>query len=233
MGGSPKKTWDKTVGKATDKLWNEPTKGIRHTTRKALGDHLYNLGSAVGAAIATGGTSLMSTGGLAQAASMKHQYDKIQEDDVVKAAYIAAGAIGALGAGGGLAFGGEAEATAGATSTGAATAGTAASAGAAAEAGTAMSAGTKLALGALGLSAASSVYGTVEQKKAAKAQARAQARAEANAAAAERESEILRKRALLASQKSMTARRAAAGAIVNKLKNTSGYLGEDEEKLGD
>lgn len=219
MGGSVKNAWDSTVGKATDKLWNEPTKGIRKTVKKAVGEHVYNLGSAVGSAI------MGDFGGaITRAGSYLNQYNKIQEDDVVKAAYIAAGAIGALGAGGGLALGGgEAAGTAattGATATGAATAGGAAGG---------LSSGTALSLGALG---ASTIYQGVQSKRMADQQAKAQARAEANALAAERESEILRKRALLASQKSMTARRATAGAIVNKLKNTTGYLGEDEEKLG-
>lgn len=226
MGGSVKNVWDSTVGKATDKLWNEPTKGIRHTARKVLGDHLYNLGSAVGSAIMGDEMGAMNT--LAQVASYKNQYSKIQEDDVVKAAYLAAGAIGAIGAGGGLAMGGAeaggTAATTGVAATGTATTGVAASG---------LTSSQALTLGALGLSGASTAYGAVQSRKAASQQAKAQARAEANAAAAERESEILRKRALLASQKSMTARRAAAGAIVNKLKNTSGYLGEDEEKLGD
>lgn len=68
------------------------------------------------------------------------------------------------------------------------------------------------------------------QEKAEKAQAQAQAQAEQ----AERESTILQKQALLASQKSMTARQATAAQVANKLKNTtSGVLGDEEEKLGD
>lgn len=100
-------------------------------------------------------------------------------------------------------------------------------------AGSGMSTGTMLGLGAIGTSVAGTAYQTIEAKKAAKQQAAAQARAEANAAAASRESEIMRKQALLASQKSMAARRATAGAIANKLKNTTTSLGDEEEKLGD
>ena len=72
-----------------------------------------------------------------------------------------------------------------------------------------------------------------DANKAASAQQRAILQAQQASEQAARESEILRKQALLASQKSITARKAAAGAVVNRLKNTNvAYLGGDEEKLG-
>lgn len=62
---------------------------------------------------------------------------------------------------------------------------------------------------------------------------RAQAKAMAESKRAERESEIMRKQALLASQKAMSARQSTAAVIANKLKNTTtGLLGDEEEKLG-
>jgi len=73
----------------------------------------------------------------------------------------------------------------------------------------------------------------VDVQKAAKDQARAILQAQQSSEQANREAEILRKQALLASQKSITARKAAASAVANKLKNTNvSYLGGDEEKLG-
>ena len=230
-----KQAYSNTVGKAADVLWNEPTKGLREEAKDIMGDHLYNLASAVGSAIASDGLSFGTdvTGGLGQAASMKHQADKIQEDDVVAAAYAAAALIGAGAAAGeaGL-FSGGAETAAGT----AAGVGTGAAAAEAAAAG-GSSLGTYLTAGLAAAGIGASAYGTMQQAKIAKEASREQAAAiaKANAAAesAARESEILRKQALLASQKSMAARRAAAGAIANKLKNTKTFLGSEEEKLGD
>lgn len=96
----------------------------------------------------------------------------------------------------------------------------------------AMGLGGTTALAAGGF-AGTQYLGYKQAQDAQNAQQQAQARAEANAIAAQRESEIMRKQALLASQKSMQARKSAAGAIVNKLRNTNvSLLGEDEEKLG-
>lgn len=228
------KAYSDTVGKAADVVWNEPTKGIRDEIKDVVGEHAYNLGSAVGSAILSGGTSLAmdATGGLGELASELHQGKKIQEDDVVKAAYIAAGtigAIGALGAEGGITFGAETAATAGGT----AAATTAAETAAAAAGSGGLSLGAALGLGAVGLSAYSGIMQNKAMKEMYSEQSNAEARARADAEAAARESEILRKQALLASQKSMSARRAAAGAIANKLKNTQTFLGSEEEKLGD
>lgn len=225
------KAYSDTVGKAADVVWNEPTKGIRDEIKDVVGEHAYNLGSAVGSAILSGGTSLAmdATGGIGELASELHQAKKIQEDDVVKAAYIAAGtigAIGALGAEGGITFGADTAATAGGTAAAATAAETAAGSGG-------LSLGTALGLGAVGLSAYSGIMQSKAMKEMYSEQSNAEARARADAEAAARESEILRKQALLASQKSMSARRAAAGAIANKLKNTQTFLGSEEEKLGD
>lgn len=132
----------------------------------------------------------------------------------VAAVYTGGAALGAMGVGG-L---GATAAAAGGGLTGAMAAG-------------ASAVGTAgLVAGAVGaLSGHQSYQAQVQQEKAEAAEARATAQAEA----ADRESEILRKQALLASQKSMTARKAAAGTVSNKLKNTSqSVLGDEEEKLG-
>ena len=72
-----------------------------------------------------------------------------------------------------------------------------------------------------------------DAQKAAKEQSRAILQAQQASEQANREAEILRKQALLASQKSITARKSAASAVANRLKNTNvSYLGGDEEKLG-
>ena len=72
-----------------------------------------------------------------------------------------------------------------------------------------------------------------DAQKAAKEQSRAILQAQKASEQANREAEILRKQALLASQKSITARKSAASAVANRLKNTNvSYLGGDEEKLG-
>ena len=157
--------------------------------------------------------------------------------DTAIAAAVAATYAGTLAGGAGTAAEGAGTAAtstgAGATTAGttAGTAGGAAAGGAAAGGGIS---GTTLAMGGL---AAASALGTIQQQQAAskmaKEQRAAEAQARADAENAARESEILRKQALLASQKSMTARRSAAGAIANKLKNTQTYLGSNEEKLGD
>ena len=61
----------------------------------------------------------------------------------------------------------------------------------------------------------------------------AQAQARADAYNAQREADILQKQALLASQKSLTARKSTAAQVANNLRNTSqSVLGDDEEKLG-
>lgn len=84
-----------------------------------------------------------------------------------------------------------------------------------------------------GIAAASAVGYNVMQTEQNVKTKEAAARAKADAEEADREREILRKQALLASQKSMTARKAAAGAVSNKLKNTfQSVLGDEEEKLG-
>lgn len=165
----------------------------------------------------------VSTYGLSEATNIGKWYSKQDWStytDIATAAAIAAATAGSLAgpAAAGTA-GGAAGAGAGAGATGAG----------AAAAGGGISMGTAAMLGA---TAMGSVKQYQSSQESAKEQRAAQARAEANALAAERESEIMRKQALLSSQKSMTARRATAGAIVNKLKNTTGYLGEDEEKLG-
>lgn len=166
----------------------------------------------------------------------KQSYSRIV--DTALAAAIAANAASTYFSSAGTAAGGASGGASGAGASGAGAGASATSVGAGAgttgaAAGGGISSGTALAGGALALSAGSTIYQTQQAKQAAKQQAEAQARAEANAASAARESEIMRKQALLASQKSMAARRATAGAIANKLKNTTTSLGSDEEKLGD
>lgn len=172
------------------------------------------------------------TGGLSEFTNVGEWYSNqsyTRMVDTALAAAIAANAASTYFSGAGTAAG---SASGGASGAGASGAGAGAGATTAGATG-GVSTGTALAGGSLALSAGSTAYQAYEAKKAAKAQSRAQARAEANAAAAYRESEIMRKQALLASQKSMSARRATAGAIANKLKNTTTSLGDDEEKLGD
>lgn len=185
-----------------------------------------------------------TTYGLSEATNMGNWYSNQKYTglvDLALAAAIGANAASTLAGGGAVAAEGAGTAAtstgAGATAAGT-TAGTAGGAVGGAAAGGAAAAGgisgTTLAMGGL---AAASALGTIQQQKVAskiaKEQRAAEAQARADADAAARESEILRKQALLASQKSMTARRSAAGAIANKLKNTQTNLGSDEEKLGD
>lgn len=94
----------------------------------------------------------------------------------------------------------------------------------------ASTAGTAAAIGGAGYLG----YKQMEDaQKAAKEQSRAILQAQQASEQANREAEILRKQALLASQKSITARKSAASAVANRLKNTNvSYLGGDEEKLG-
>lgn len=64
-------------------------------------------------------------------------------------------------------------------------------------------------------------------------QSAAQERARTDAYNAQREADILQKQALLASQKSLTARKSTAAQVANNLRNTSqSILGDEEEKLG-
>lgn len=171
-----------------------------------------------------------STFGLSELTNVGNWYSNQKYSGIVDMAIAAA--VGANVAGS-LAGAGTAatSTTAGATAAGT-TAGTAGGAVGGAAAGGVS--GSTLAMGGL---AATSALGTIQQQQAAskmaKEQRAAEARARADAEAAARESEILRKQALLASQKSMTARRSSAGAVANKLKNTQTFLGNEEEKLGD
>lgn len=103
-------------------------------------------------------------------------------------------------------------------------------AGATVATGAGIGAGTAAAIGGTGYLG----YKQMEDaQKAAKEQSRAILQAQQASEQANREAEILRKQALLASQKSITARKSAASAVANRLKNTNvSYLGGDEEKLG-
>ena len=75
---------------------------------------------------------------------------------------------------------------------------------------------------ALGYQSASAESAALEQKGIRQAQQEA-----------DREADILRKQALLTSEKSLSSRMSTAAAVSNRLKNTSTKLGDDEEKLGD
>lgn len=82
-------------------------------------------------------------------------------------------------------------------------------------------------------SAAQGVVSYISSQDQAKEQARAQQRAQDQAAQAQRESEIMRKQALLTAQMSVGQRINHAAAVANRLKNTNtSSMGGDEEKLG-
>lgn len=130
----------------------------------------------------------------------------------VAAAWTGGAALGALGitSAGAAAGGGMAGAMAG---------GAAAAGGAAGLAG--------------GLSGATMGYQSSQAEASMERQEAAQAQARTDAYNAQREADILQKQALLASQKSLTARKSTAAQVANNLRNTSqSVLGEDEEKLG-
>ena len=124
------------------------------------------------------------------------------------AVYTGGAALGAIGAGGTGALATGATATGGALTSG-------------------------TAMGVAGMAGASAGAQSAATEKAEMKQEAAEAKARHDAQVAARESEILRKQALLASEKSMTARRAQAGSISNRLRDTRGtLLGDEEEKLG-
>lgn len=144
-------------------------------------------------------------------------------------AYIAAAAA-AVAATGGMAAG------VGGASAGLGSAGTAGTASAAAG-GTAAAGGISGTTAAMGAMAATTAAQTYMSQRAAQQQAReqaaAQAEAQRQAEQAARESEIMRKQALLSSQMSLSQRQNQATAIANKLRNTNvKTLGGEEERLG-
>lgn len=157
--------------------------------------------------------------GVKKVGSMAEDFYESEIGRAVTYAALAAGAIYT---------GGAALGAMGLTGAGAAAGGglAGAAAGGGAAAGSMGGIATAIAAGSMGSSSA-------QAEQAAEEQAYNQAVARQEAYQAQRESEILRKQALLASEKSMTARKAAASTVANKLKNTSGMLGDDEEeKLG-
>lgn len=127
--------------------------------------------------------------------------------------------------------GGAALGAAGLTTAGAAAGGgmAGAAAGGAAAAGGMAGIGAGIAGGMSGAQQQMSIDAANKQER---QQVAAEARAQAESERAYRDSEILRKQALLASQKSMTARKATAGQIANRLRNTSQALGDEEDTLG-
>lgn len=89
------------------------------------------------------------------------------------------------------------------------------------------------AIGSAAVAGGMSGHQSVQAEESMERQEAAQAQARADAYNAQREADILQKQALLASQKSLTARKSTAAQVANNLRNTSqSVLGEDEEKLG-
>lgn len=164
--------------------------------------------------------------GTAGISEMTNWGEKLQRSGVGRtldvAGYIAAAAAGGYAALGGAAAAGGTAASAGVGGTAAATGAEAAAAGG----------GTILGMSPTTvLTAASTGASIISGQLQAREQAKAQKDAQRQAAQAARESEIMRKQALLTSQMSLGQRKNQAAFIADKLRNTN-TLGADEEKLG-